>query len=91
MSARALIQTVMTGNHQSDRTDLVDELVKAARTDRTALGQLFDRFYPSISGFLEAFSGRGGFPAVIAGREWQVFESQHGRLEFTLSAIAVLG
>jgi len=42
-------------------------------------------------GFLEAFSGRGGFPAVIAGREWQVFESQHGRLEFTLSAIAVLG
>ena len=27
----------------------MDELVKAARTDRTALGQLFDRFYPSIS------------------------------------------
>lgn len=31
-----------------DRDDRVDELVKRARTDRTAFGQLFDQFYPSI-------------------------------------------
>lgn len=38
----------MTDNHQPDETDPVDELVKAARTDRTALGRLFDEFYPLI-------------------------------------------
>jgi RNA polymerase sigma-70 factor (ECF subfamily) len=38
----------MTDNHQPDQTDPVDELVQAARTDRTAFGRLFDEFYPPI-------------------------------------------
>jgi len=38
----------MTDNHQPDQTDPVDELVKAARTDRTAFGKLFDEFLPLI-------------------------------------------
>jgi RNA polymerase sigma-70 factor (ECF subfamily) len=38
----------MTDSNKSDRSDPVDDLVKAARTDRNAFGQLFDQFYPSI-------------------------------------------
>lgn len=38
----------MTDNHQPDQTDPVDELVQAARTDRTAFGRLFDEFFPPI-------------------------------------------
>ena len=38
----------MTDSHLSDRCDSMDELVKAARTDRAAFGRLFDHFYPSI-------------------------------------------
>ena len=38
----------MTESHHPDRTEPVDELVKLARTDRTAFGQLFDHFYQPI-------------------------------------------
>jgi RNA polymerase sigma-70 factor (ECF subfamily) len=38
----------MTDHHQPDRIDRADELVKAARTDRVAFGELFDHFYPLI-------------------------------------------
>lgn len=38
----------MTDSHQLDRIDSVDDLVKVARTDRTAFGELFDHFYPPI-------------------------------------------
>ena len=38
----------MSDNHQPDQTDPVDELVLAARTDRTAFGRLFDEFHPLI-------------------------------------------
>ena len=38
----------MTDSHQPTRTDPVDDLVKTARTDRTAFGELFDHFYPPI-------------------------------------------
>jgi len=38
----------MTDNHQTDQFDPVDDLVKAARTDRMAFGELFDQFHPTI-------------------------------------------
>ncbi len=38
----------MTDNHQPNQTDSADELVIAARTDRTAFGRLYDEFYPLI-------------------------------------------
>ncbi len=38
----------MTNSYQLDRTEPVDDLVKMARTDRNAFGQLFDQFYPPI-------------------------------------------
>jgi RNA polymerase sigma-70 factor (ECF subfamily) len=38
----------MTDSNKSDRSDPVGDLVKAARTDRNAFGQLFDQFYPSV-------------------------------------------
>ncbi|MBC8356737.1 MAG: RNA polymerase sigma factor [Planctomycetes bacterium] len=38
----------MTDSHQLDRLDPVDDLVKAARTDRIAFGELFDHFYSPI-------------------------------------------
>ncbi len=38
----------MTDSHLFNRTDSVDELVRQARTERDAFGQLFDRFYPSV-------------------------------------------
>lgn len=38
----------MTDNHQPVRIDPADNLVKAARTDRVAFGELFDHFYPLI-------------------------------------------
>ena len=38
----------MTNSHQKDRTDPADDLVKLARTERDAFGQLFDHFSPFI-------------------------------------------
>lgn len=38
----------MTNSHHKDRIDLEDNLVKAARTDCFALGELFDHFYPLV-------------------------------------------
>jgi len=38
----------MTDSHNSDPVDPVDDVVKAARTDRDAFGQLFDHFYPPV-------------------------------------------
>ncbi len=38
----------MTDNHKPSRSDPVDDVVKAARTNRDAFGQLFDHFYPCI-------------------------------------------
>ncbi|MEQ1829906.1 MAG: RNA polymerase sigma factor [Pirellula sp.] len=38
----------MTNSHQKDRIDPEDDLVKSARTDRVAFGELFDHFYPLI-------------------------------------------
>lgn len=38
----------MTENDPSPRNDPVDDLVKSARTDREAFGELFEHFYPLI-------------------------------------------
>ena len=38
----------MTNSHQKGRSDPEDELVKSARTDRVAFGELFEHFYPLI-------------------------------------------
>lgn len=38
----------MTDRHNSDPVDPVDDVVKAARTNRDAFGQLFDHFYSPI-------------------------------------------
>jgi RNA polymerase sigma factor (sigma-70 family) len=38
----------MTNSHQPNRIDPADDLVKAARTDRAAFGELFIHFYPLI-------------------------------------------
>jgi RNA polymerase sigma-70 factor, ECF subfamily len=38
----------MTHSHQKDKIDAADDLVKLARTDRVAFGELFDHFYPPI-------------------------------------------
>ena len=38
----------MTNSQQKDQIDPEDDLVKLARTDRNAFGELFDHFYPLI-------------------------------------------
>ncbi|MCA9122557.1 MAG: RNA polymerase sigma factor [Planctomycetaceae bacterium] len=38
----------MTDSHQPHSTDSRGDLVEAARTDRTAFGELFDQFYPLV-------------------------------------------
>ncbi len=38
----------MTDSHKSSRTDPADDVVKAARSNRDAFGQLFDHFYPPV-------------------------------------------